>query len=238
MIKEMGSEKSPFLFLFIFKITCNFNPMKIFFKPLVLILVNTILLAQVGTGRTNKTLKVAYAGVQVENVDPWVEKELNKIMDGIFIGLNPSQLILAEEIQLLANSQIDTLFMDMTDARFQQVAEKTGAVYVFAGKFKNVSPDESRIMIQGNFYRYNAQLKSSYRYEVLKYYERMKNEAAVIRIQLVDSIPAAANPPTMKQVAYVFGGIILLGILLMSLTGMNVWSEGGNGGNGPPPTEN
>jgi hypothetical protein len=118
------------------------------------------------------------------------------------------------------------------------VAEKTGAVYVFAGKFKNVSPDESRIMIQGNFYRYNAQLKSSYRYEVLKYYERMKNEAAVIRIQLVDSIPAAANPPTMKQVAYVFGGIILLGILLMSLTGMNVWSEGGNGGNGPPPTEN
>jgi hypothetical protein len=211
--------------------------MKIFFKPLVLILVNTILLAQVGTGRTNKTLKVAYAGVQVINVDPWVEKELNKIMDDIFIGLNPSQLILAEEIQLLANSQIDTLFMDMTDARFQQVAEKTGAVYVFAGKFKNVSPNESRIMIQGDFYRYNAQLKSSYRYEVLKYYEHMGSEATIIQNQLVDTIPSTANPSSFKQVAMVFGAILLVGVLFMSLTGTNIWSEG-NGGNVPPPTEN
>jgi hypothetical protein len=42
----------------------------------------------------------------------------------------------------------------------------------------------------------------------------------------------------MKQIAFVFGGIILIGALLMSLTGMNVWSEGSNGGNGQPPTEN
>ncbi|MBC8345315.1 MAG: hypothetical protein ISR82_01650 [Candidatus Marinimicrobia bacterium] len=213
--------------------------MKIFIKPLVLILVNTILLAQVGNvGRTNKTLKVAYAGIQVVNVEPWAEQELNKIMDAIFIELNPSQLILIDEVQRLAAPQVDSLFLDMTDVRFQQVAEKTGAIYIFAGKFKNVSPDESRIMIQGDFYRYNANLKSSYRYEVLKYYERMNTEAAVIQKQLVDSIPSVTNPPTIKQVVYVFGGIILLGFLLMSLTGMNVWSEGGNGGNGPPPTEN
>lgn len=213
--------------------------MKIFIKPLVLILVNTILLAQVGNvGRTNKTLKVAYAGIQVVNVEPWAEQELNKIMDAIFIELNPSQLILIDEVQRLATPQVDSLFLDMTDVRFQQVAEKTGAIYIFAGKFKNVSPDESRIMIQGDFYRYNANLKSSYRYEVLKYYERMNTEAAVIQKQLVDSIPSVTNPPTIKQVVYVFGGIILLGFLLMSLTGMNVWSEGGNGGNGPPPTEN
>lgn len=213
--------------------------MKIFIKPLVLILVNTILLAQVGNvGRTNKTLKVAYAGIQVVNVEPWAEQELNKIMDAIFIELNPSQLILIDEVQRLAAPQVDSLFLDMTDVRFQQVAEKTGAIYIFAGKFKNVSPDESRIMIQGDFYRYNANLKSSYRYEILKYYERMNTEAAVIQKQLVDSIPSVTNPPTIKQVVYVFGGIILLGFLLMSLTGMNVWSEGGNGGNGPPPTEN
>ena len=92
-------------------------------------------------------------------------------------------------------------------------------------------------MIQGDFYRYNAQLKSSYRYEVLKYYERMGNEATVIQTQLVDSIPSAANPASLKQVAMVFGTILLVGILFMSLTGTNVWAEG-NGGNGQPPVEN
>lgn len=79
----------------------NFNLMKILIKPLILILVNTILLAQVGTSRTNKTLKVAYAGVQVENVDPCVEKEINKIMAVIFMEIKPSQFITAKEAKRL-----------------------------------------------------------------------------------------------------------------------------------------
>ena len=50
----------------------------------------------------------------------------------------------------------------------------------------------------------------------------MNTEAELIKGDLVDSIPTAANPATMKQVAYIFGSIILLGVFLMSLTGMNV----------------
>ncbi|GIS71871.1 MAG: hypothetical protein CM1200mP10_14480 [Candidatus Neomarinimicrobiota bacterium] len=42
---------------------------------------------------------------------------------------------------------------------FQKVADKAGAKYVFAGKFKNFSPGERRIMVQGEFYRYNAEVK-------------------------------------------------------------------------------
>ncbi|MCP4932429.1 MAG: hypothetical protein GY912_10680, partial [Candidatus Marinimicrobia bacterium] len=45
------------------------------------------------------------------------------------------------------------------------------------------------------------------------------------------------NPPSFKQVAMVFGAILLVGVLFMSLTGTAVWSEG-DGGNVPPPTEN
>jgi len=54
---------------------------------------------------------------------------------------------------------------------------------------------------------------------------------------LVDTIPSTANPPSLKQVAMVFGAILLVGVLFMSLTGTAIWSES-NGGNGPPPTEN
>ena len=103
--------------------------------------------------------------------------------------------------------------------------------YVFVGKFKNVSPDESRIMVQGDFYRYNAALKSSFRYEVLKYYERMNDETAVIKKQLVDSIPNAAKPASARQLLIVFSVILLAGFLFMSLTGTDVWAEGdGQGG--------
>ena len=212
--------------------------MKQLIKPIAVILTGTILLAQAKVVNSSKNpVKVAYAGIQVENVNPWAETELQNKLRAIFDGLNPKQIIRVKEVQLVARAQVDSLFLNMADAQFQRVADQTGAQYVFAGKFKNVSPDESRIMIQGDFYRYNAQLKSSYRYEVLKYYERMGNEATVIQTQLVDSIPSAANPASLKQVAMVFGTILLVGILFMSLTGTNVWAEG-NGGNGQPPVEN
>jgi len=171
-------------------------------------------------------------------VESWAEAELQNKFRSIFSELNPSQVILNEEVNKIAKAQVDSLFLDMVDIKsFQNLAEKTGAKYVFAGKFKNVSPDDSRIMVQGDFYRYNAELKSSFRYEVLKYYERMNDETAVIQKQLVDSIPSAAKPASAKQVMFVFGIIVLVGFLFMTLTGTNVWAEG-DGQGGPPPTEN
>ena len=213
--------------------------MKILIKPIAIILINTILLAQAKiVSSSGKPVKVAYAGIKIENMESWAEAELQNKFKSIFSGLNSSQVILSEEVNKIAKAQVDSLFLDMIDIKsFQNLAEKTGAQYVFVGEFKNVSPDESRIMVQGNFYRYNAALKSSFRYEVLKYYERMNDETAVIKKQLVDSIPNAAKPASARQLLIVFGVILLAGFLFMSLTGTDVWAEGGGQG-GPQPTEN
>jgi hypothetical protein len=210
-----------------------------FIKPIALILVNTILLSQAKVVSTSQSpVKVAYVGIQVANVDPWAETELHNKLSTIFDGLNPEQFIKSKVVLQVAKTQVDSLFIDMADAQFQRVADQTGAQYVFAGKFKNVSPDESRIMIQGDFYRYNAQLKSSYRYEVLKYYERMNDEVKVIQQQMVDSMPYAPKPASLKQVTFVFTGIILIGLVFMTLTGTNVWQNGEGSGEGTKPTEN
>jgi len=213
--------------------------MKILIKPIAIILINTILLAQAKiVSSSGKPIKVAYAGIKIENMESWAEAELQNKFKSIFSGLNPSQVILNEEVNKIAKAQVDSLFLDMIDIKsFQSLAEKTGAQYVFVGKFKNVSPDESRIMVQGDFYRYNAALKSSFRYEVLKYYERMNDETEVIKKQLVDSIPNAAKPASAKQLLVVFGVILLAGFLFMSLTGTDVWAEGDSQG-GEQPTEN
>ena len=183
-------------------------------------------------------VKVAYIGIQVKNVESWVKSELETKLNAIFNGLDPEKLIKSDEVNKLAKEEIETLFIEINDQNFQKIADKTWARYIFAGKFKNVSPDKSRIMIQGDFYRYNAQLKSSFRYEVLKYYERMNDEVKVIQQQMVDSIPYSPKPASFRQITFVFGGILLIGLVFMTLTGTNVWMDGEGGGEGTKPTEN
>ncbi len=208
--------------------------MKNIIRPISILLIHAMAMAQLSTG---KPTVLAFAGIQVEDVEPWVEEELQKKMEKIFEDIDDDMIILPASVQSQAGVQVDSLFLDMNDAAFQRIADETGAKYVFGGQFKNVSPDDRRIMIQGDFYRYNALLKSSFRYEVLKYYERMNDETKVIKIQLVDSIPATAKPASLKQVAMVFGSIFLVGILFMSITGTKVWGESSGDDGGGIPTE-
>jgi len=210
--------------------------MKYLIKPFALILSSTLLFAQVKTAA--KPSKIAYVGIQVENVESWVNNELQKKINLIFNDLDQEKLIMPLKANELAEDQISLLFKEINDANFQKIADKTGANYVFAGKFKNVSPDESRIMIQGDFYRYNAQLKTSFRYEVLKYYKRMDDEAKVIKQQMVDSLPYSPKPASFRQITFVFGGILLIGFVFMTLTGTNVWMDGEGNESGETPTEN
>ena len=210
--------------------------MKYLIKTFAVILSSTILFAQVKTAA--KPSKIAYVGIQVENIESWVKNELEKKMNIIFNDLDQEKLIMPPKANELAQDQINLLFKEINDANFQKIADKTGAKYVFAGKFKNVSPDDSRIMIQGDFYRYNAQLKTSFRYEILKYYERMDDEAKVIKKQMIDSMPYAPKPASFRQIAFVFGGILLIGLVFMTLTGTNVWMDGEGNEGGETPTEN
>ncbi len=206
--------------------------MKVIIRPIAILVAHSLIMAQLTTGQP---ATVAFAGVKVENVEPWVEKEFQEKMKRIFEDIDSELLILPETVQSMAGSQVDSLFSDISDPSFRRVADQLEAKYVFAGKFKNVSPDNQRIMIQGDFYRYNAQLNTSFRYEVLKYYERMNDETKVIKTQLVDSLPAVSKPASFKQIAMVFGTVILVGILFMSITGTKVWGEStGGGGSGPP----
>ena len=210
--------------------------MQYLIKTFAVILSSSILFAQVKTAV--KPSKIAYVGIQVENVESWVRNELERKMNIIFLDLDQEKLIMPLEANELAEDQIDLLFKEINDKNFQKIADKTGAKYIFAGKFKNVSPDESRIMIQGDFYRYNTQLKTSFKYEVLKYYERMDGEAKVIKKQMIDSMPYSPKPASFRQIAFVFGGILLIGLVFMTLTGTNVWMDGeGSEGDGTP-TEN
>ena len=179
--------------------------------------------------------KVLYAGVKIEGLESWMKEEFELKFNKIFEDITADQMIDDKNALDVASEELDSLFSEINDFRFKQVANKMDVAYIFAGKFKNVSPDDRKVMIQGEFYRYNAQLNSSFRYDVLRYYERMDAEARVIKQQMVDSLPTVTTPSSFKNVLLLFGSILLVGILLMSLAGTD-YNSTGDGSGGTPVT--
>jgi len=179
--------------------------------------------------------KVLYAGVEIEGLESWMKEEFEQKFNKIFQDITAGQMIDDKNALDVAGEELDSLFSEINDFRFKQVADKMDVAYIFAGKFKNVSPDDRKVMIQGEFYRYNAQLNSSFRYDVLRYYERMDAEARVIKQQMVDSLPTVTTPSSFKNVLLLFGSILLVGILLMSLAGTD-YNSTGDGSGGTPVT--
>ena len=178
--------------------------------------------------------KVLYAGVEIDGLESWMKEEFEQKFNKIFEDIT-DQMIDDKNVLDVAGEELDSLFSEINDFRFKQVADKMDVTYIFAGKFKNVSPDDRKVMIQGEFYRYNAQLNSSFRYDVLRYYERMDAEARVIKQQMVDSLPTVTTPSSFKNVLLLFGSILLVGILLMSLAGTD-YNSTGDGSGGTPVT--
>ena len=200
------------------------------FYPIIL---STILFYKLSA--QDRPSKVLYAGVKIEGLESWMKEEFELKFNKIFEDITADQMIDDKNVLDVAGEELDSLFSEINDFRFKQVADKMDVAYIFAGKFKNVSPDDRKVMIQGEFYRYNAQLNSSFRYDVLRYYERMDAEARVIKQQMVDSLPTVTTPSSFKNVLLLFGSILLVGILLMSLAGTD-YNSTGDGSGGTPVT--
>ena len=196
------------------------------------IILSTILFYKLSA--QDRPSKVLYAGVMIEGLESWMKEEFEQKFNKIFEDIT-DQMIDDKNVLDVAGEELDSLFSEINDFRFKQVADKMDVTYIFAGKFKNVSPDDRKVMIQGEFYRYNAQLNSSFRYDVLRYYERMDAEARVIKQQMVDSLPTVTTPSSFKNVLLLFGSILLVGILLMSLAGTD-YNSTGDGSGGTPVT--
>ena len=196
------------------------------------IILSTILFYKLSA--QDQSSKVLYAGVKIEGLESWMKEEFEQKFNKIFEDIT-DQMIDDKNALNVAGEELDSLFSEINDFRFKQVADKMDVTYIFAGKFKNVSPDDRKVMIQGEFYRYNAQLNSSFRYDVLRYYERMDAEARAIKQQMVDSLPTVTTPSSFKNVLLLFGSILLVGILLMSLAGTD-YNSTGDGSGGTPVT--
>ena len=73
--------------------------MKVIIRPIAILVIHSLIMAQLTTGQP---ATVAFAGVKVENVEPWVEKEFQEKMKRIFEDIDSELLILPETAQSMA----------------------------------------------------------------------------------------------------------------------------------------
>ena len=82
--------------------------------------------------------KVLYAGVEIEGLESWMKEEFELKFNKIFEDIT-DQMIDDKNALDVASEELDSLFSEINDFRFKQVADKMDVAYIFAGKFKNVS---------------------------------------------------------------------------------------------------
>ena len=85
--------------------------------------------------------KVLYAGVEIEGLESWMKEEFELKFNKIFEDIT-DQMIDDKNALDVAGEELDSLFSEINDFRFKQVADKMDVTYIFAGKFKNVSPGD------------------------------------------------------------------------------------------------
>ena len=94
-------------------------------------------------------------------------------------------------------------------------------------------------MIQGDFFRYNAQLKSNYRYEILSYAEDLDLHIRAMKTEMIETIPHSIHGISRNR-AYILLGIVVVVAFAMSqsIGGLDKFLQSGDGDKPTPPTGN
>ena len=206
--------------------------MKIITKPLIVVIINSLIIAQIRTGPA--PVKIAYLGTQITGFEEWISKELSDKMSSIFADINQDQLINSNAF--LSNTNLDSFFVNIEDYNlFNDIAVQTEAEYIFAGKINNASPGSDRLMIQGTFYKYNKNSKTIIRHDILKYYNQIDSEIEKIKSDQLNSIPNINKPTSLSKASLFFGVALLVGILLFTFgtAGLDAEATGNNAGSNP-----
>lgn len=206
--------------------------MKIITKPLIAVIINSLIIAQIRTGPSQ--VKIAYLGTQTTGFEERISKELSDKMSSIFDGLSQDQLI--NSSAFLSNTTLDSFFVNIDNySLFNDIAIQTKAEYIFAGKINNASPGSDRLMVQGAFYKYNKNSNTIIKYDILKYYNQIDSEIEKIKSDQLNSIPNINKPTSLSKASLFFGVALLVGLLLFTFgsAGLDAEATGNNAGSNP-----
>ena len=210
--------------------------MRYWYKPISVFLSINLIIAQVSGGKSqeaSKLVHVGYVGESVENISENYQKLVHQKMLSL-VNQNFYEFYSPEDLSKSHLKHLDKILLNKEDSLSNDLsilAKAANLDYIFVTVLNNISEDPKRVMLKGEFLRYQANTNELYRYEMLSYAEDINLHIQAIKKEMIDTIPHSVHT-IGKNKTYILAGIaIILALALsQSFTDLGKYLAGGDGG--------
>ena len=210
--------------------------MRYWYKPISVFLSINLIIAQVSGGKSqeaSKLVHVGYVGESVENISENYQNLVHQKMLSL-VNQNFYEFYSPEDLSKSHRKHLDKILLNKEDSLSNDLsilAKAANLDYIFVTVLNNISEDPKRVMLKGEFLRYQANTNELYRYEMLSYAEDINLHIQAIKKEMIDTIPHSVHT-IGKNKTYILAGIaIILALALsQSFTDLGKYLAGGDGG--------
>ena len=210
--------------------------MRYWYKPISVFLSINLIIAQVSGGKSqeaSKLVHVGYVGESVENISENYQNLVHQKMLSL-VNQNFYEFYSPGDLSKSHRKHLDKILLNKEDSLSNDLsilAKAANLDYIFVTVLNNISEDPKRVMLKGEFLRYQANTNELYRYEMLSYAEDINLHIQAIKKEMIDTIPHSVHT-IGKNKTYILAGIaIILALALsQSFSDLGKYLAGGDGG--------
>ena len=210
--------------------------MRYWYKPISVFLSINLIIAQVSGGKSqeaSKLVHVGYVGESVENISENYQNLVHQKMLSL-VNQNFYEFYSPGDLSKSHRKHLDKILLNKEDSLSNDLsilAKAANLDYIFVTVLNNISEDPKRVMLKGEFLRYQANTNELYRYEMLSYAEDINLHIQAIKKEMIDTIPHSVHTIGRNR-TYILAGIaIILALALsQSFTDLGKYLAGGDGG--------
>jgi len=194
--------------------------MRYWYKPISVFLSINLIIAQVSGGKSqeaSKLVHVGYVGESVENISENYQNLVHQKMLSL-VNQNFYEFYSPEDLSKSHLKHLDKILLNKEDSLSNDLsilAKAANLDYIFVTVLNNISEDPKRVMLKGEFLRYQANTNELYRYEMLSYAEDINLHIQAIKKEMIDTIPHSVHT-IGKNKTYILAGIAIILALALS----------------------
>jgi len=208
--------------------------MKVFLKPLSIFLSVNLFAVQLAAAvpqiKSGK-IHVGYIGENFDGVPDAYQKLVHQKMLGL-VNQNYYEFHNPTDLTAVHNDVVAAILVHDENSFSDNLAGLSKAAdldYIFVTSLKNISDNNSRVMLKGEIIRYNRKTNDLYRHEVLTYAEDFDLHIRAMRTEMIETIPHSVHGLGRNRTYVLVGvGIILAFALSQSFSELAKYISGGD----------
>ena len=205
-------------------------------KTLAVLLIFAVGHAQVVptfAGAKSDKPRVAFVGISFQGVPEEIQAKIQgRLLETIQSG-STLEVMTPDNLQKkLGTGKIAEFFSTADSSAFRKLADELETDYVFAGRLEGQVRESDRLLLVGEFNRYDRASHLLHRFEVLKYYDNLGVELVKFKEEYAVTIAPQTGSQSKLAPWLVLGGVTVVGIVAMLLTFGRAGAEGDGGSGG------